>query len=295
MSKGVIFNIQRYSIHDGPGIRTTVFLKGCPLSCFWCQNPESQTKKPEIFLDKSKCILCGRCVAICPTGATRLLEESSAIDRGICTGCGKCAEVCPNEARKVTGKFMTVDEVVSEVLRDTKFYENSGGGVTLSGGDPLAQPDFALSIMQRCKDEGLHVTLDTCGYAPWPTMEKLLKYADLVLFDIKIMDATKHREATRKDNHVILMNARRIARLKPMRIRIPVIPGFNDSLEEVRKIAHFTKNELGLVEIDLLPYNKMGEVKYEYLDRSYIPLEAKDDSHMQALESVVSLEVGLSH
>lgn len=295
MSKGVIFNIQRYSIHDGPGIRTTVFLKGCPLSCFWCQNPESQTKKPEIFLDKSKCILCERCVAICPTGATSLLEESSAIDRSICIGCGKCAEVCSNEARKVIGKFMTVDEVVSEVLRDTKFYENSGGGVTLSGGDPLAQPNFALSIMQRCKDEGLHVTIDTCGYAPWSTIEKLLKYADLVLFDIKVMDAVKHHEATGNDNHVILMNARRVAKLKPMRVRIPVIAGFNDSLEEVRKIAHFTKNELGLVDIDLLLYNKMGEVKYEHLDRSYIPLEAKDDNHMQALESVVSLEVGLSH
>ena len=295
MSKGVIFNIQRYSIHDGPGIRTTVFLKGCPLSCFWCQNPESQTKKPEIFLDKSKCILCGRCVAICPTGATSLLEESSAIDRSICIGCGKCAEVCPNETRRVIGKFMTVDEVVSEALRDTKFYENSGGGITLSGGDPLAQPNFALSIMQRCKNEGLHVTLDTCGYAPWTTMEKLLKYVDLVLFDIKVMDAAKHHEAIGKNNRVILMNAKRVAKLKPMRVRIPVIAGFNDSLEEVRKIAHFTKNELGLVDIDLLPYNKMGEVKYEYLDRSYIPLEAKDDSHMQALESVVSLEAGLSH
>lgn len=295
MPKGVIFNIQRYSIHDGPGIRTTVFLKGCPLSCFWCQNPESQTKKPEIFLDKSKCILCEQCAATCPTGATSLLEESSAIDRSICIGCGKCAEVCSNEARRVIGKFMTVDEVVSEVLRDTKFYENSGGGVTLSGGDPLAQPNFALSIMQRCKDEGLHVTLDTCGYAPWSTMEKLLKYADLVLFDIKVMDAAKHHEAIGKDNRVVLMNARRVARLKPMRVRVPIIPGFNDSLEEVRKIVRFAKNELGLVDIDLLPYNNMGEVKYEYLDKSYLPLEAKDDSHMQALESVVSLEVGLPH
>ena len=295
MSKGVIFNLQRYSIHDGPGIRTTVFLKGCPLSCFWCQNPESQTKKPEIFLDKSKCTLCGRCVAICPTGATSLLKESSAIDRSICIGCGKCAEVCPNEARRVIGNFITVDEVVSEVLRDTKFYENSGGGVTLSGGDPLAQPNFALSIMQRCKNEGLHVTLDTCGYAPWTTMGKLLKYTDLVLFDIKVMDAAKHHEATGKGNRMILMNARRVVKLKPMRVRIPVIAGFNDSHEEVRKIAHFVKNELGLVDIDLLPYNKMGETKYEYLDRSCIPLEAKDDSHMQALESVVSLKVGLSH
>jgi len=229
------------------------------------------------------------------TGATSLLKESSAIDRSICIGCGKCAEVCTSEARRVTGKLMSVDEVVSEVLRDVKFYENSGGGITLSGGEPLAQPDFALSIMQRCKKEGLHVTLDTCGYAPWPTMEKLLKYADLVLFDVKIIDAVKHHEATGENNRVILANARRAARLKPMRVRVPIIPGFNDSPEEVRKIVRFARNELGVVDIDLLPYNKMGESKYECLDRSCIPLEARDDSHMQALKSTVSLEAGLSH
>ncbi len=146
-SKGIIFNIQRYSIHDGPGIRTTVFFKGCPLSCFWCQNPESQSNEAEVFLIKSNCRLCGRCVAVCPTGASSLLEDSAAIDRGKCIGCGQCVEVCPGEARKLVGAYVTKDEVMREVMKDVKFYENSGGGVTLSGGDPIAQPEFALSIL----------------------------------------------------------------------------------------------------------------------------------------------------
>ena len=150
---GIIFNIQRYSTQDGPGIRTTVFLKGCPLECFWCQNPESQKTKPEIFLYKDRCALCGRCVEVCSTGASTLSEESSTIDRNKCIGCGLCVEACPNEARSLAGKQVTVDEVMQEVLRDRKFYENSGGGVTLSGGEPTTQPEFALALLRSCKKE----------------------------------------------------------------------------------------------------------------------------------------------
>lgn len=288
MEKGVIFNIQRYSIHDGPGIRTTVFLKGCPLKCFWCQNPESQVIKPEIFLDRKKCTLCGRCIVVCPTGATSLSKESLAIERSACTGCRKCVEVCPNEARRLVGRNVTVDEVIRHVLRDVRFYENSGGGVTLSGGEPTAQPHFALSILKKCKGAGLHTAFDTCGYVSWTMMKKLLDHTDLVLYDLKHMDPKKHYEATGKDNRLILRNVKRIAGHKPLRIRVPIIPGFNDTPGEIRAIAHFVKKALNSAPIDLLPYNRLGENKYELLERNYSPLQSQEDSHMKALESILS-------
>ena len=193
-SSGVVFNIQRCSLHDGPGIRTTVFLKGCPLKCFWCQNPESQTGGPEVLLDTRKCTLCGACQRACRAGAVRLDGGGGKLvfNRSDCRGCGSCVPVCPNEARSISGKEMTVEEVMQEVLKDLKFYKKSGGGVTLSGGEPLAQPRFATQLFARCKREGLHTTLDTCGCAPWPIIRELLEYVDLVLFDIKHPDAAKH-------------------------------------------------------------------------------------------------------
>jgi pyruvate formate lyase activating enzyme len=289
--KGVIFNIQRYSIHDGPGIRTTVFLKGCPLNCFWCQNPESQRHQPEIFLTRSHCTLCGKCVAVCQTGASRLLKDSSTIDRSQCIGCGQCMEVCPREARKLVGISMTKDEVIREVLKDVKFYENSGGGVTLSGGEPAAQHEFALSILQGCKEAGLHTVLDTCGYVSWSTMKRLLRYTDLVFFDIKTIEPRKHREATGRPHRLIFENAKRIARNKPMRVRVPLIPNFNDSPEDVRAIARFVKEEMGPIEIDLLPYNKLGEVKYERLDRPCSTAETQTEEYVEHLETIVNAEL----
>ena len=290
MDQGVIFNIQRYSIHDGPGIRTTVFLKGCPLNCFWCQNPESQALKPEIFLDRGKCTGCGKCIDVCPTGATHLSEGSPAIERNACTGCGKCVEICPNEARRLAGRNVTVDEVMRHVLRDVKFYENSGGGVTLSGGEPTTQPDFALSILKKCKEVGLHTALDTCGYASWTVLKKLLDHTDLVLFDIKHVDSRKHHEAAGKDNRLILSNAKRIADHKPIRIRVPLIPGFNDAPEAVRAIVAFVKKELNSVPIDLLPYNRLGESKYELLERDYSSLQSQEEGQIRALESLLNSE-----
>ena len=182
---------------------------------------------------------------------------------------------------------MTVDGVMHEVVKDLKFYENSGGGVTLSGGEPLAQPEFARLIIKECKQAELHTTLDTCGYAPWPDIEKLLEVVDLVLFDIKHLDVSKHREATGQDHLLILENARKISKLKPMRIRIPLIPGFNDSSEAVGGIAAFAKSELGCRDIDLLPYNRMGEVKYDFLDKSCVTLPSQSDDHLQMLESAI--------
>lgn len=289
-ARGLVFNIQRYSIHDGPGIRTTIFFKGCPLRCFWCQNPESQATQPEIFFDKGRCVGCGQCVAICPVGASSLATETSIIDRSTCTGCGKCVDVCTNEARRLIGKHMTVDEVMCELLKDVRFYENSGGGITLSGGEPTAQPNFALAILKRCKEARIHTTLDTCGYAPWPVMEELLEYTDLVLYDIKHMNQTRHREGTGITNRLILNNARRIHKQRPMRVRVPLIHGFNDRFHDVKAIAQFVRRELGSVQIDLLPYNRMGEVKYERLDRRRVSLESSEDEYVQACEAIFSQE-----
>ena len=287
MSSGVVFNIQRFSIHDGPGIRTTVFLKGCPLRCFWCQNPESQSGPPEILLDGRKCTLCGACAAACPQGATQVEAGKPVFDRRICRGCGRCAVVCPTEARRLSGVRMTVDAVIREVLKDAKFYKNSGGGVTLSGGEPLAQPEFSRQILKRCKQAELHTTLDTCGWAPWADMEKVLKFVDLVLFDIKHLDASLHREAAAQDNLLILENARKTAKLKPMRIRVPLVPGFNDTPGAVRGIAAFVESELGLRDIDLLAYNRMGEVKYAFLDKASVPLPSQSEEHLRMLAAAL--------
>jgi pyruvate formate lyase activating enzyme len=238
-------------------------------------------------LDRRRCTLCGACCTVCQNDAVRLEGNEPVFDRSICRGCGRCAVICPSEARRLSGKRMTVEEVMREVVKDLKFYENSGGGVTLSGGEPLAQPDFARLIFKECKQAGLHTTLDTCGYAPWPDLEKLLEYVDLVFFDVKHLDAVKHREAIGLDNLLILKNARKISKLKPMRIRVPLIPGFNDSPEAVRGIASFVKSELGCRDIDLLPYNRLGEVKYDFLDKSCLPLPSQSDDHLRTLESVI--------
>lgn len=283
---GIVFNIQRFSVHDGPGIRTTVFLKGCPLKCFWCQNPESQKRRPEIFLNPENCTGCAHCVSVCPTGASTLKDGHSAIKRQQCEGCGSCVENCQNDARTLIGKYMAVSEVVHEVIKDKKFYDNSEGGVTLSGGEPLYQPEFAGAILKRCKEAGLHTAIETCGYAPWPVVKKLLDYTDLVLYDIKCIDSKKHRDATGQSNELILENARKLVRCITMRVRVPLVPGFNDSPHEVRAIVNFVKKELRSVEIDLLPYNRLGECKYRRLDRPAIELQNIDEDHLKALEKL---------
>lgn len=305
---GIVFDIQKYSIHDGPGIRTTVFLKGCPLRCYWCHNPESQRREPEIFVKKSQCTLCGRCVAACPNGASVASAEGEAprasleegatgyplagvpvIDRKKCTACGNCCEACPSGARILTGRYVTPDMVMQEVLIDLVFYKNSGGGVTLSGGEATVQSDFALAVLQKCKEAGLHTALDTCGYVAWPVLERLLSYTDLVLYDIKCMGTEKHREATGRSNRMILENAKKIARYKQMRIRVPIIKGFNDSARELRAIARFVKAELGPVDIDLHAPNELGEIKYEWLDRRCVHLRTISQKRMDTLETMVKV------
>lgn len=269
--RGVVFNIQHYCIHDGPGIRSTVFVKGCPLRCVWCQNPESQSPAPEVLFVAERCEDCGTCVEACPEGAIALRDGKAATDRGLCKGRGNCVSVCPNEARSLMGKEMPASEVFEDLAADSLFYRSSGGGITVSGGEPLAQPDFTATVCRLAKEAGLHTAIDTCGHAPWHIVEQVLRHVDLVLYDFKHMNEEKHKLYTGVSNSLILENALRIAERHPqVRIlgRFAVIPGYNDDDENVSATAEFIRT-LGPVEgIHLLPYHKFGEAKYLRLEQS---------------------------
>jgi len=289
---GLIFNIQRYSIHDGPGIRTTVFLKGCPLRCFWCQNPESQSTRTEIMLDKSICTRCGACISICRSEANVLREKSVLINRDKCTGCGACVERCLPAARKLEGTAITPEEVMAVVMKDKAMYKTSGGGITLSGGDPVMQPQFSLALLKKSKENGLHTAMETCGYTKWENLENLLKYTDYLFYDIKTIDREHHKTGTGCDNQLILENAiKAVAVVRDMHVRCPMIPGFNDTEESVASIAKFVSKELRLPaeRFTLLRYNKYAEGKYERLDReNEMPLlEPQATEYMVGLESII--------
>jgi pyruvate formate lyase activating enzyme len=267
---GVTFNIQGYSIHDGPGIRTTVFLKGCPLRCPWCQNPESHSFHPELLFSEEKCTGCGKCVQVCPENAIRMQGEVSRTDRRLCKSTGLCVDACPNEARAVIGRRATVDEVFKEIAADLLFYEESGGGVTLSGGEPLAQPEFAAGILKKCRDAGIHTALDTCGYARWETAREVVRHTDLVLYDFKHMNPEIHEKYTGVSNELILQNAEKIHHEMSiaMQARVAIITGFNDSPENIEATAGFIADKLSnAVSVHLLSYHRLGEAKRERLDR----------------------------
>jgi glycyl-radical enzyme activating protein len=267
---GCVFNIERFAIRDGPGIRTTVFLKGCPLRCLWCANPESMSPAPQLFYLENLCTRCYRCIEACPNKATtKTLDGAIKIDRSVCKACGKCVEACPNKAREISGKLMTVDEVLEEVKRDTLFYQNSGGGVTFSGGEPTHQPEFLWHLLKASQESGIHTALDTSGFVKPEILKKILEHTDLVLYDIKHMDPAKHKDLTGVDNRLILENAKMIAAMgKPMIIRVPLIPGHNDSPENIKALAEFMLS-LGLKRVDLLPYHSLGKIKYYRLGMEY--------------------------
>jgi pyruvate formate lyase activating enzyme len=245
-------------------------MKGCPLKCLWCHNPEGQEFSPQIAFNDSRCIGCKECVDACPQGAINFTADGSRTDRVKCQNCGKCAEVCPTGARELIGKYMTAEEVFSEVERDTLFYRNSGGGVTVGGGEPTMQPGFLVEFLRKCHEQGIHTALDTSGYVEWKEMEEILKYVDLVLYDIKQIDLAKHAEYTGVSNDLILENARRISSKGiPMIIRVPVIPGYTDGEDSIRGIMEFACVLESVVKVDLLPFHRLGEPKYRKLDRSY--------------------------
>ena len=263
--RGIVFNIQRFSIHDGPGIRSTVFLKGCPLYCHWCQNPESIRRLPEIITRDIKCIRCGKCAAVCTQRAISIGEEKRIIEWEKCNYCLQCAGVCPSKSIEVSGEYKSVEEVMEEVLKDLSFYRRTGGGLTISGGEPLVQWRFTVALLQKARQNGLHTALETAGYADWGKMDEVLNYTKLVLYDIKHMDSAKHREATGVPNEGILENLRKAVEKPGLKvwIRRPLIPNFNDSEEEMEKLCEFTLALGPAVEkISLLPFHKFAELKY---------------------------------
>lgn len=271
-SRGVVFNIQRFSVHDGPGIRTTVFLKGCPLRCGWCSNPESIRLSSEIITRDIKCIRCGECVNACSQQAITIVENIRIIHWEKCNYCMKCAEVCPSGAIESVGRHMTVFEVLDIVGRDASYYQRTGGGLTLSGGEPLVQWQFALKLLQEAKERGYHTTLDTSGYAEWEVLEKLLSHTDLVLYDVKHLDSARHREATGMPNKRILDNLRKmVGKAGPkIWVRHPVIPQFNDTEEDLEALCKLILALRPSVEkISLLHYHKFGEVKYAAMGKMY--------------------------
>ncbi len=267
---GRIFKIQRHSLHDGPGIRTTVFLKGCPLRCAWCFNPESQASESEIIHYEEKCIGCNACMNVCPSDAIIGEAIGKHIDRTRCTHCLACADACLASAMKAYGKDMATEDVLEEVLKDKVFYK-SDGGVTLSGGDALMQPDFSAELLSRCKESGLNTAIETCGYGDADKLRKILRYTDHTMFDIKVMDEEKHIAFTGVSNKIILENAKIAAReSREMKVCVPVIPGCNDDDKGLEQIARFVSRELGSVSGVLLhPYNLAGVSKYQRLSRNY--------------------------
>ena len=279
--KGTVFDIQRFSIHDGPGIRTTVFLKGCSLHCYWCHNPESIRPRPEIQFFPEKCIGCGECLLVCQHGARIVRDGAVAYLRQECEACGECVETCYASATTIIGKEMSVEEVMAEVLRDRAFYETSGGGVTLSGGEPVIQRDFAQAILERCKAEGIHTAIETAGNYPWEFLEPLLSATDLVMMDLKHMDPDEHRAATGVTNERILANAQRLAQTgKAVLFRTPVIPTVNDTPEAIGAIADFVhalasarerngSGDTAFIEFELLPFHRLAADKYRSLGLDY--------------------------
>lgn len=264
---GMIFNIQLHSTEDGPGIRTSIFMKGCPMRCPWCHNPEGIKRLPALIWYETRCLGAGECLKVCSKQALNLMPDGMIINRRLCDACGKCEIACPASALEVIGKTYTVDELAAKALQDRIFYEKSGGGVTLSGGEPSMQADFSVALMTTLKREGIHVALDTCGGTGWSTLRRLVNHADLVLYDLKLMDSANHRKVTGIPLERVLDNAQRIAQAgKPMWVRTPIIPGVNDTEENVRLTARFIKNNLPTTErYDLLAFNSTCASKYQRL------------------------------
>jgi pyruvate formate lyase activating enzyme len=292
---GLTFNVQRFSTEDGPGIRTTVFFKGCPLHCAWCHNPEGLSAQPELMWYDTRCIGARECLGVCPESALELTPQRMRIDRARCTACGTCADACPAGALEVIGHTWTPEELFAELQKDAVFYQTSDGGVTLSGGEPMAQADFIQALASLCHQAGIRVALDTCGAVAWERYERVLPLINLVLYDLKVFDRERHRASTGIDNGRILDTARRISAAgTPMWIRTPIIPGHSADAANIAALGDFIAHELPTVERwDLLAYTNLGQPKYHRLDRPYalegVPLLSRTE--MEALHAVACRQV----
>jgi pyruvate formate lyase activating enzyme len=279
--KGIVFDIQRYSVHDGPGIRTLVFFKGCPLRCRWCQNPESLDPEREIAFFANKCIGCGECAKACPKDAI-VFEDSGRIDRKLCDRCGQCTEICYAEALSIVGKEYDVQSLLDVVERDRPFYEQSGGGVTVSGGEPTLQLDFLLEFLRAAKAAGLHTVIETCGAFAWNKFKTLLPYLDVIYFDLKVIDANEHKRLTSASNTRILANARKIVEAgRRVVFRVPLVPDMTATDKNISDLVEFL-TDLKQEEVHLLPYHKMGESKLQRVDSPLqaLGLEALSDERL---------------
>lgn len=269
LALGTIINIQKYCVHDGPGIRTTVFFKGCPLRCWWCHNPESHNPKHEIMFFQERCTGCGICIKRCPQNAIEVINSVPTTDKQKCSLCGKCTNFCPNNAREYVGEDITAKELIKEIIKDRVFYEESGGGVTFSGGEPLIHTDFLNEVLKICKDGGIHTAIETSGYAPWDNFEKTLDKVDLFLYDLKLMNSERHKKYMGVGNEVILENLKKLSdRGCNLFIRMPVIAGVNDDEDHINESIRFLKN-IKILQVNLLPYHKMGMDKYRRLNKDY--------------------------
>ena len=307
-----LFEIERYALNDGPGIRSVVFFKGCPLRCLWCSNPESQNGAPSLLYRKNQCIGCGNCLQACPQDAiSPSVSENSAadgtqtggirIDRDLCDGCGACVETCYTGALSLAGGEWSVEEAMDVILKDETYYRSSGGGVTFSGGEPTSQPEGLAALAGRCRENTIHTCIETCGYFSWETVEPLLTDIDLFLYDIKHMDSDRHRELTGVGNEGILENFIRLVRSgREVIARLPIIPGANDDEANLRATADFLHSRSPGIRVDILPYHRLGNSKYPCLGMEYElpeagPLSDGEVNRITALFRERGLSVRLEH